>query len=430
MAKFLNKKEQVIDFQLTPYGKRKLATGTFKPIYYSFYDEGIIYDGEYAGLTEAQNKIHERIKNNTQYLEGILSFEELENSVPPSVFIGATLELGDILRLVTAGVTAGMSAAEIEVISTRYTELILAGAYAAPSVAGVYAYEIISSDVRPDKLQFQSEIGDAYFDSENQQAAPAWKIVTCQGNISKSSVKDPTLYYPSVSSSIEYDIPQVDVDVHYTKKVTAPTAKYETTSIANTINTTKKFSDGNIIELVRDDLTVYMEELNTELLTENFDIEVFEVTPASFISCDDDAGCDVGTKCISGRCAVPTTIERKFFEKQDPQVVDGIMIRARTEKELTSEPTTELTETGVEYYFDVLTDRQVYPKIACRCVSTFNKESYYIDLDFDCEEEEEALFYDIYGSVAVPEICAPSNTDNTDFDDDALTPIGDVCEDE
>ena len=31
MAKFLNKKEQVIDFKLTPYGKRRLAAGKFKP---------------------------------------------------------------------------------------------------------------------------------------------------------------------------------------------------------------------------------------------------------------------------------------------------------------------------------------------------------------------------------------------------------------
>ena len=60
MAKFLNKKEQVIDFQLTPYGKHKLATGNFKPVYYSFYDEGIIYDGEYADLREEKQRREEQ----------------------------------------------------------------------------------------------------------------------------------------------------------------------------------------------------------------------------------------------------------------------------------------------------------------------------------------------------------------------------------
>ena len=36
------------------------------------------------------------------------------------------------------------------------------------------------------------------------------------------------------------------------------------------------FVDKNIIELVRDDLVVYADEINTLLQTENFDIEVFE----------------------------------------------------------------------------------------------------------------------------------------------------------
>ena len=47
-------------------------------------------------------------------------------------------------------------------------------------------------------------------------------------------------------------------------------------------------------------------------------------------------------------------------------------------------------------------------KIACECASTFNKNSYYIDIDFDeeiCKDDDEALFFDIYGSVTVPEVC-------------------------
>ena len=36
MAKFLNKKEQVIDFKLTPYGKQRLSVGQFEPVFYSF----------------------------------------------------------------------------------------------------------------------------------------------------------------------------------------------------------------------------------------------------------------------------------------------------------------------------------------------------------------------------------------------------------
>ena len=39
---FFNKKEEVIDLQLTQYGKYLLSLGKFKPVYYAFYDDGIV----------------------------------------------------------------------------------------------------------------------------------------------------------------------------------------------------------------------------------------------------------------------------------------------------------------------------------------------------------------------------------------------------
>ena len=67
---FFNKKEQVLDIQLTQYGKSLLSRGKFKPEFYAFYDDDIIYDIDYmtpsndASLrTEKQNSSQERIKN-------------------------------------------------------------------------------------------------------------------------------------------------------------------------------------------------------------------------------------------------------------------------------------------------------------------------------------------------------------------------------
>ena len=56
----------------------------------------------------------------------------------------------------------------------------------------------------------------------------------------------------------------------------------------------------------------------------------------------------------------------------------------------------ELTDDAVEYYFDVLTDTSVDAKIACECASTFNKNSYYIDIDFDCEEQKVKENFDLH----------------------------------
>ena len=49
MAVFLNKKEQVIDFRLTSYGHYLFSNGDFKPEYYGFFDDNVIYDVEYVG---------------------------------------------------------------------------------------------------------------------------------------------------------------------------------------------------------------------------------------------------------------------------------------------------------------------------------------------------------------------------------------------
>ena len=64
---FFDKKEEVMEIQLTTYGKELLSKGDFKPFYYAFYDEGIMYDALYGGITEDQNDAQYRIKNETFY---------------------------------------------------------------------------------------------------------------------------------------------------------------------------------------------------------------------------------------------------------------------------------------------------------------------------------------------------------------------------
>ena len=48
-----------------------------------------------------------------------------------------------------------------------------------------------------------------------------------------------------------------------------------------TVAETAKFADGKVIKLIKNDLVVYAEEINTEMLNENYDIEVFYVDEQS-----------------------------------------------------------------------------------------------------------------------------------------------------
>ncbi|MAH50639.1 hypothetical protein CMI37_32770 [Candidatus Pacearchaeota archaeon] len=380
MAKFLNKKEQVIDFELTPYGKYTLSIGSFKPVYYAFYDDGVLYDGKYAGLKhEKQNDIHERIKNKTSYLESLVIFDEVETSPPyRSLYVSGEWYAAFEFDLV------GLYAQELD---PRTPEAI------------AFLGGFLQQQPTPDVFKFNSAIGDAYFDGESQQNAPAWKVVTLQGEISASSPTNTAHSSRTLSGSVDQDIPQVNIDLFYTKRVQDNTLNPDPRKIINMVDTTAPFADGKVIQLIQNDLVVYAEELNTALLTENFDIEVYEVTTTTALF--EDASEPGSSADEPTLVEVPVkTLTRKYFEKEDDQIVDGLMTR-ETSQPVT--PGTQLSTDAVEYYFDILTDSAVDQQLACKGATVFNKTSYYIDLDFECEEEQEVTFYDIYGAAIGPE---------------------------
>ena len=76
---FFNKKEEVIDLQLTQYGKFLLSMGKLKPVYYAFHDENIVYDSNYAGFSETQNETHPRIQEETPNTKIIHNFHSIED---------------------------------------------------------------------------------------------------------------------------------------------------------------------------------------------------------------------------------------------------------------------------------------------------------------------------------------------------------------
>ena len=320
--KFLNKKEQVFDIQLTPYGKHKLGAGTLKPTYYAFFDDNIIYDIRYSSATtiEPQNDIHKRIKQETQYLESQTLFRQ--------VLSGSMIE-GGILK------------------DTIYEQ----------------DENLLTSD---------SFIGDAMLLAENNNVAPAWKAVSMQNEITSSHLED---------TRNKLKIPQINITASYYLK----TLGFENAALAandsRETNLGSLFSDGRTIGLESNDPLIYLEELNTELLTENFDIEVFVVSPESGNEADD--------------------FRRLYFESKTPQIVNGMLV---SEQPITNTQT--LTTSSVEYYFSIAKDSEVDPILACKHIDKFNTENYLIDLDFDCSDVDgEDIYFDIYGRVTESEIC-------------------------
>lgn len=71
---FFNTKEEVLDIELTQYGKMLLSKGKWKPVYYEFYDDDVIYDYSYVPgspeetNTQAIQRIKETPRPKAQYM--------------------------------------------------------------------------------------------------------------------------------------------------------------------------------------------------------------------------------------------------------------------------------------------------------------------------------------------------------------------------
>ena len=110
--------------------------GKFNPTYYAFFDDNVLYDIKYAheSATEVQNETHQRIKQDTSYLESQVLFNEI---------LSGTLVAGGTFEDVTI--------------------------------------------TQPDNLYTTDAfIGDALLQSEEQNVAPAWKVIAMEGTISSS----------------------------------------------------------------------------------------------------------------------------------------------------------------------------------------------------------------------------------------------------
>jgi len=228
MATFIDKKERVFDIELTSYGKYLLSVGKFKPSYYAFYDDNIIYDKQYthSTATENQNDIDARIKD-TQYIESLVLFRDVEE----------TLNNG-------------------EGASDWYNQSTITSRQQVPT---------------KDIFKMDAPIGDAAIEG-NTNKSPAWKIVGLQGDIDSTTETD------AANNSI---VPQINITAMYNKKVVESNITPTSNRIINNVIQTGTFEDGKQIILELNDPIYYVEEINTPIFVKNFDVEIFEVLTSS-----------------------------------------------------------------------------------------------------------------------------------------------------
>ena len=217
---FFNRKEEVLDIQLTQYGKYLLSRGKFKPDSYAFFDDDVLYDAEYAKILEDQKEADPRIK-------------ETPRSKTQYVFTGREFEKSKV--------------------NTSYC----------PTSIDAKA---------PEKFQMTADreysLGLPLGTSELKSSkAPAWSLHFLKGALSGST--------SHISGSNRLlTIPQLEVKVQYL--ISAHTAEESNEDVDDMSITTTTFDDGSYLKITRDNIILKIEEENAPFTNSNFEIEVFE----------------------------------------------------------------------------------------------------------------------------------------------------------
>jgi len=302
---FFNKKEEILEIKLTSYGKQKIAAGKFKPVFYAFFDDDILYDAARAGVTtEDNNDIEPRIQEDTPSMRVQTSFTDLELRVMKQ----------------THDVSPQGTYNESNVMDLKND----------PSVFQDY-----------DGLRNTLPLGNSQLTNPH---VAAWNIQMLEGNY--KSYKSTTQFTgtstaPYRDQKPTINIPQIEVDltvqptlVHkdFIGLVDPVTERYVST---NPIN-------NHFIRLHDDYILLDVEEFNVDLLNDSFSLEVYEIIPA------------VGAE---GVIQIPEHLKPKLFRKEIERIVDGILL---DQDEIDAQITNaEVNADFAEYYFNITVDDNI-----------------------------------------------------------------------
>ena len=304
---FKNQKEEVIEIELTSYGKHLLSKGKFKPEYYAFFDDDVLYDAEYGGESEEQNYAQTRI------------LEETPRTRVQTVFSGIETEVRK------------------QIEEARTNKRKIKNAF---------------QTTKEKHYALSMPLGNS---SVSSDFAPSW---------------DTTLYGAEFAEQLSVStgdhqtmqIPQMNLgDVIYTAEVVESEEDPLSKQVAFT-SEGQEFPNGTAIQISEGDFIIEIDELHTDSLRENYEVEFYIV--------EDDTvdGNDV-------EVLIPLSFRKRVMDR----IVNGILLDS---EEI---PDAELDETCVEYFFDVEVDLEIEKDRLCELgyVTDYSKRGH---ININCQE--------------------------------------------
>tara|TARA_B100000131_G_scaffold70970_2_gene67411 strand:+ start:381 stop:1397 length:1017 start_codon:yes stop_codon:yes gene_type:complete len=223
---FFDKKFDVLDIQLTPYGRHLLQNGKLMPMYYAFFDDDVIYDSQAAGFTEKNSDVKNRILNETPVLRAHYLFKNLEDS------------MGKDQPFPT----------------TQHDKVKRPGA-----------------DERSKFLQYSLGTSDP-----TKEKAPAWQIFALQNEFSASTNQLSSSTFQNVN------IPQLDFDIDYEISIENINDQPSSRGMMSTPDQQvgEAMADGTYVKVEQEQVLLHILEKNGFLYGDALELEVFmyEVT--------------------------------------------------------------------------------------------------------------------------------------------------------
>ena len=352
MAKFFNPKEEIFDIQLTSHGKHLLSKGAFIPRYYAFYDDDIIYDADYASASfgESQSEIHDRIQDQTPRIKVQSALSGVETNIKRTVELTRVKknELGD-----------------------KALQPMLDKHFALSLPLGTSAL--------------------------SKETTPAWDSHFVKGKLSGSvgHYHNKTLPY--------IKIPQLDCEILFRAKPYAPGAEIpqnltgEEEKIAAIVSGNSSepisgfvpssdedtigvfaglfdgFEDGSALKIYKDSIILEINEKNTDYLSHNFDIEVYEIQEVTGSSMPNQAGVNEGEELI------PLYFARSGFTDFGASYLND-----ETNDFIDMFPETD--PRYVEHYFEINVDREINPLVLCALLPDDKARRKSLQKEFDCPD--------------------------------------------
>ena len=343
---FFNSKEEVLDIELTQYGKYLLSRGKFKPSYYAFFDDNILYDSQYADFAESHNSVQDRIFDETAYNRTQYVFSGIESNIKKIKKMATSISSTKLIPVQSQvekfyTLTAPLGNSSVNVDKKPYLEVyFLEGKISHYETSYTGSHARLPIPQLSASILFKSQIRNA-----KDKKAPLSPVLTPPAS---SKILDKT---GEVSG-------RTNDDRVYEKAVV---------------------NAQNIVEVRGHEILIDITEFNSEYTNENFEIELFMVQEESL------SGSAVtpelsGSQKYKREVLVPLKFGEKFSNIENDLLIEPEA--AIKKRALYREPAEENPEFS-EYYFDILVDEEID---LCRSLDIIKKRLPNYDIALKCPD--------------------------------------------